>query len=81
METITNEDAYYLGMLAGFNICHNLKNDPELDRAIFYLVDKILKFAPHLIDVMYKENERELGQKLMESFNIAPSDLITANSK
>ena len=82
METLTNEDAYYLGMLACMNMCYMLTKDTDddLKNTIFYLSDKILSFAPYFADMGYKIEERKLGKKLMDSMGITPNDLSTANS-
>lgn len=81
METINNEDAYYLGILAGLNFAYGLSTNTTQKDIFVYIADKILSFAPHLADIKYKANETELGSKLMASFNITPNDLSTANSK
>ena len=80
METINNEDAYYLGMLAGLNFAYGLSSSESEKDQIVHIANKVLTFAPHLADIKYKAIERELGKKLMDSFNITPNDLSTANS-
>ena len=80
MKTINNEDAYYLGILAGLNFAYGLSSSESEKDQIIYIGQKILSFAPHLADIKHKSIERELGKKLMDSFDITPNDLSTANS-